>query len=90
MVSDTEFEAVTGIGAVGNFMGYFIDADGHPVEHDLNHRVVGVRQNDFIKIPHRVMISGGQNKVKALRAVLGKGLLTGLVTDDKTARALLA
>jgi DNA-binding transcriptional regulator LsrR (DeoR family) len=36
------------------------------------------------------MISGGAQKVDALRAILRAGLLTGLVTDQNTARELLA
>ena len=35
------------------------------------------------------MISAGANKVRALRAVLARGFVNALVTDQATARALL-
>ena len=43
----------------------------------------------FRQIPRRVIVSAGESKVKAMNAVLTKGLLTDLVTDQATARALL-
>lgn len=36
-----------------------------------------------------IAIAGGEEKVEAIKAVLQGGLLTGLITDEKTARAIL-
>jgi DNA-binding transcriptional regulator LsrR (DeoR family) len=52
--------------------------------------VIGLRPEELTRVPERIMISGGAQKVDALRAILKRGLLTGLVTDQTTARALLA
>jgi DNA-binding transcriptional regulator LsrR (DeoR family) len=35
------------------------------------------------------MISAGINKVEAIRAIVSNGLVTDLITDETTARALL-
>ncbi|MFT5893363.1 MAG: deoxyribonucleoside regulator [bacterium] len=89
MVNDEEFHSVRDDGAIGNFLGYYIDATGSIVEHPINQRIIGVSGDEFRKIPHRMMISGGENKVTALLAVLGQGLVSDLVTDSQTAKALL-
>jgi DNA-binding transcriptional regulator LsrR (DeoR family) len=36
-----------------------------------------------------VAIAGGKEKVGAIRSVLMNGCLSGLITDERTARALL-
>ena len=88
-VSETEFEDVRRAGAVGNFLGYYIDQEARVIDHRVNWRVIGMRPEQLATIPKRIMISGGAQKVAALRAILRTGLLTGLVTDHKTAQAIL-
>ncbi len=89
MVNDTDFLSVQGRGAIGNFLGYYIDDKAAIVDHPINRRIIGISGQQFRKIPRRVMISGGPNKVAALLAVLNDGLITDLVTDAQTAHALL-
>jgi DNA-binding transcriptional regulator LsrR (DeoR family) len=48
-----------------------------------------MKPQELAGIPRRVMISGGASKVRALAAILRRRLLTGLVTDQMTAQALL-
>jgi len=90
LVNDREVSSVRKRGAIGNFLGYFIDRDATIVSHPLNERIIGIDGRTFKGIPERIMISAGASKVEAMQAVLSQGLLTGLVTDDSTARALLA
>jgi len=89
MVNDDEFHSVEKAGAIGNFLGYYIDSRGEIVDHPINRRIIGVSGIEFRKIPRRMMISGGPNKVAALMAVLNQGLVSDLVTDAQTAKALL-
>jgi len=89
LVSDREFESVLRAGAVGNFLGYYIDAHAEIVDHPINERIVGIDGKTFMRIPERIMISAGVSKAQALHTVLTHGLCTGLVTDQSTARALL-
>jgi len=89
LVTDREFRSVRRAGAVGNFLGYYIDEHAGIVDHPLNARIVGIDGETFEHIPERIMISAGPSKVAALGAVLERGLVTGLVTDQRTARALL-
>ncbi|WP_282610019.1 sugar-binding transcriptional regulator [Pelagibius sp. Alg239-R121] len=88
-VNDADFASVRAAGAIGNFLGYYIGSEAEVIDHPVNRRVIGLHPREFIKIRQRIMISGGENKVAALSAILERGLVTGLVTDQKTARALL-
>ena len=76
-------------GAIGNFLGFYIDDQAEAIDHPINKKIVGVSGEKFRQIPRRVIVSAGESKVKAMNAVLTKGLLTDLVTDQATARALL-
>ncbi|MFK7853837.1 MAG: sugar-binding transcriptional regulator [Granulosicoccus sp.] len=89
LISDEEFNSVRAKGAIGNFLGYYIDEQGELVDHPINDRIIGIQGNEFMRIPRRFMLSAGESKVRALRAVLSQGYCTDLVTDQKTARALL-
>lgn len=88
-VTDAEFASVVAAGAIGNFVGHYIDAAARVVDHPLNRRVFGLRPDELRAIPHRVMVSGGPTKVPALRAILAAGLVNEIVTDQESARALL-
>ncbi|MCB1426871.1 MAG: transcriptional regulator, partial [Notoacmeibacter sp.] len=76
-------------GAIGNFIGRFIGADGLPLDHPLNARCVGIGPQNILGIPRRVLAAGGQQKVEAIRAVLDRGFATIAITDEETARTLL-
>lgn len=89
LVTDKEFNSVRKKGAIGNFLGYYIDHNAQIVNHSINERIIGIPGDVFKRIPKRFMLSGGSNKVDALHAVLAQGLVTDLITDQETARALL-
>lgn len=75
-------------GAVGELMGHFYDENGRIIETSLSARMLSVslegHKGDVIAV------SGGEEKVEAIRAALKGDLLTGLITDELTARAVLA
>lgn len=77
------------LGAVGDILGVVLDADGRPLDHPVNERVIGVGIEALARIPNVILASGGAHKVPILRAVLGLGHVDSLVTDEATARAIL-
>lgn len=76
-------------GAVGDINAHFFDKDGLPVDSPVTELLLALSLRSFVKIPVRIGIAGGPDKVEALRAALRGKLLTGLVTDVETARKLL-
>ena len=89
LVTAREYNSVRKAGAVGNFLGFYIDGKGALVDHPINERIIGIRGKTFKRIPKRIIISAGKNKVPALKAVLSMRLATHFVTDQDTAKALL-
>lgn len=89
MASERDIGELEEAGAVANFLGHYIDAGARPVDHPLEERVVGLLPERLAGVTRRLMVSGGPPKVPGLAAVLRAGLVTDLVTDQTTARALL-
>ena len=89
MITAEEYAEVAAAGAVGEMLGRFLDARGRPVAAAINDRALALPLED---LPGRqvVAIAGGRDKVRAIAAVLESGLLTGLITDETTARELAA
>lgn len=90
LVSDEDFSSVSSAGAIGNFLGYYIDDDAQIINHSINERIIGIPGVEFKVIPRRFMLSAGKSKVRALAAVLNQGMVTDLVTDQQTAIEVLA
>jgi DNA-binding transcriptional regulator LsrR (DeoR family) len=89
MITPEEHAAIERAGAVGEVLGRFLDAAGRPVVAEINERAVAVRLED-LEGRRIVAIAGGRGKARAIAAVLESGLLTGLITDEATAREVSA
>lgn len=76
-------------GAVGDALGYYLDKHGRPITHSINGCVLGMELSDLKEIPNIILASGGKHKEAIIRAVLKLGWVDTLITDQKTAQALL-
>ncbi len=88
MIEPHELAAVKEAGGRGEVLGHFFDPGGARVETDLSARTMSLSFADLSR-GRLVAVAGGTAKVKAIHAVLASGLLHGLLTDEKTARALV-
>ncbi|TFL16221.1 sugar-binding transcriptional regulator [Jannaschia formosa] len=88
MIERAEIEAISEAGGVGEMLGHFFDPDGNALETPLTSRTLAVSL-DETRDDRIIALAGGQEKVVPLRAVLKSGRLSGLITDERTARALL-
>ncbi len=77
-------------GAVGDILGYMLDAEGELVDHPINNRVIGISLDDLEAVPDVILAAGGSYKVAIMRAILARGVIDTLVTDEATAIALLS
>jgi len=80
---------ISAAGAIGEMLGHFFDARGQRITNSLTARTLAVTL-DARRRENIVALVGGQSKVAATKAVLASGLLSGLITDEQTARPLLA
>jgi DNA-binding transcriptional regulator LsrR (DeoR family) len=75
-------------GAAGEVVGWAYDGDGHPLTAGTNTRITSVP----LRPANGRLVLGvaiGPAKVKAIRAALAGRLISGLITDEATASALL-
>ena len=89
-VSEDEVDVLRAHGAVGDVVLKFVDIDGNRVALDLDGRTVSIDQDTYMAIPRRIGVAGGAEKYEAIRAILRGGWLNVLITDDTTARRLVA
>lgn len=89
MVEPEEIAQIAQSGGVGEILGHFFDADGNILDTELSARMLSA---SFPKTKNErlVALAGGVNKVSAIRAILNSRRLFGLITDERTAKALLA
>lgn len=88
MIEPKEIKAIQTVGGVGEMLGHFFDASGQILQTALTARTLAV---SFAEVGDQIVaIAGGPDKVQAIRAVLSSRRLKGLITDEATARALVA
>ncbi|ABC22167.1 sugar-binding transcriptional regulator [Rhodospirillum rubrum] len=77
------------LGTVGEVLGTFLDAEGVPVDHPLNSRVMALHPADLKAVKATILASGDTYKLPVIRAILRGGYINRLVTDEAVAEALL-
>lgn len=88
MISQEEVAELLALGAVGEVLGHYLDADGRPVPTRLHDRILSF---PFEQLQGRdvIAVAGGGSKHVAIRSVLRSGALSGLITDEPTAQSLI-
>jgi DNA-binding transcriptional regulator LsrR (DeoR family) len=82
-------EALLAAGAVGDICHRVFRIDGTPVDGDIDDRTISIPTADFLAIPRRIGIAGGSRKLAPVRGALAGRWVNTLITDAKTAEALL-
>ncbi|WEV72540.1 sugar-binding domain-containing protein [Bifidobacterium sp. ESL0790] len=77
-------------GVVGHICGHLINAEGQHIHSDLCDRTISIDLERLKRIPLVIGVAWGAVKVNAIHACLVGKLISALVTDQKTAEALLA
>lgn len=88
VISADAMDDVRNRGGVGELVGHFFDRNGKLVETELSERTLSI-EIGALSQSKIVAISGGEGKVTAILAILRSGLLDGLITDERTAKAVL-
>lgn len=88
-VSESERQSLKARGAVGDILYNFVDKNGELVDHPVNERAVSVSLDSLLRIPNRLLVSGGIEKIDILRAALKSIKPNTLITDEQTATSLL-
>jgi deoxyribonucleoside regulator len=89
-VSEADRSSLIQAGAVGDILYHFVDAEGVPVDHSINRRCMSMDLGRLRRVPQRVLISGGEEKIVIMKASIKSLQPTVLITDEQTALALEA
>ena len=89
-LDDADLKYIRGRGAVGDICGSYFSYDGSPVRLRMNERTIAIGFEDMKGIPNRIGVSGGMHKVRPNIGAARAGLLNVLITDQDTAREMLA
>ena len=84
-----EFIYLKRIGAVGDILGHFINAQGQIVDNELDARIISTPLDELKSLPVTVAVAGGLKKVESIKAALLAGFIRILITDEMTAKSLL-
>jgi len=87
-IYEAERKALAALRIVGEVLGQFFDAEGRQIDCDMAQRSISLRL-DELRGRNVIAVAGGADKAAAIRATLRSGLLSGLVTDETTARRVL-
>jgi DNA-binding transcriptional regulator LsrR (DeoR family) len=88
MIEHSEIEEIKRDGGAGELLGHFFDQNGAAVETALSNRTMALGRED-LKNRRIVAIAGGRVKTRAIKSVLESRYLSGLITDERTALALV-
>jgi DNA-binding transcriptional regulator LsrR (DeoR family) len=88
-ITEAELKALQKAGAVGEIVGWAFDRDGRLIDGITNDRVSSAplpsRERSLV-----VAIAMGERKLPGILAAVTRRLVNGLVTDERTAAALIA
>ncbi|MCS5720618.1 transcriptional regulator [Herbiconiux sp. CPCC 203407] len=87
--TDAERADLESRGAAADVCTIVFDADGSELHSPALERAVGISAAELRGVPEVVAVAGGDEKVAAIRAALRSGVVRTLVTDSRTAEALL-
>ncbi|QTE29180.1 helix-turn-helix domain-containing protein [Pengzhenrongella sicca] len=88
-LDDDDTRTLHAEGVVGDICTVFMRADGSYRDVALNARATGPTPEELNRVPRRVCVVAGDNKVGPLLAALRSGVVTDLVVDEVTATHLL-
>jgi deoxyribonucleoside regulator len=89
-ISDTERECLNRDHAVGEVCTHYFDIDGKLIQSGIEDRVLAIDYDSLLKIPFRIGVACGVEKVQAMIGAVRGRFINVLITDKETARKLKA
>lgn len=90
LLSESDVDELTEKGAVGDICCRFVDKTGRPIHSSLEDRTIAIKLEQLTRVPKKIGIAYGPEKVVAILACLRANYINYLVTDDVTIQAILA
>ncbi|GAB2023544.1 sugar-binding transcriptional regulator [Pseudolactococcus yaeyamensis] len=90
LITPDDYEDLELREAIGDCCCRFVDGDGKVLKGSLYERTIGMELTDLAKVPISVGIARSKPKAKAILAMLKKGYINVLITDEETALEILS
>lgn len=78
------------LGAVGDILGQFFDLEGRIVDPELSRRTIALQHEDLRRVPLRIGVCPGRDRVESVKVAVRTGLTNALVLDPECANLMLA
>ena len=88
-IGKNDFESILSSNAVGDINSYFYDENGERCETELERRTIGMNLDQLRRVRYTIGVAGGEFKVDAIYSALKGKIVNLIVTDNKTAEAVL-
>ena len=88
-IGEEHLEEFASKGAVGDILMRYYDASGRYIPMSFEDKTVSLEWEKITKLPFVVAMAFGPDKLEAIAGALAGGIIHGLVTDCRTAEALL-
>ena len=88
MIEPADMEELRRLGAIGELLGHFFDVRGRAIETELTRRIVTLPL-DRLRNGRIVAVAGGAMKVRRDPRRACERPADGLITDERTARAIV-
>lgn len=89
IATEADLQTYVDHGACGVLCGRFVDKAGKPVSGPLDERMIGIELEKLTGLEMGLLVSVGEDKARAMAAVMNGGYATHLVTDAETAQLIL-
>jgi len=88
LLSNDVMDELETLGAVGDIMSRYYNAEGIMINSSLCQRVVGIPIEKLMLVERRIGVAGGQKKIKAILGAILGGYINVLITDHITAQKI--
>lgn len=89
LITEADLEDLKLREAIGDCCCRFFDQEGKVLKGELDRRTIGFPLENLIKVKRSVAIARGKVKARAIRALLKRGYINSLITDQETLLAIL-
>ena len=90
VIRDEDQKSLMRAGAIGDILFNFFDATGRLVDHPINQRSMSIPIPYILNAKIRILAAGGAQKIGAMVGAFRLLRPTVVITDEETAKALLA
>lgn len=87
--TEAEYLELVERGGIGEIVGRIYDTEGNPVDQEMKKKMIGISLESMKKIPIRVGVAYGKDKIEAIQGALKGQIINVLITDTATAEAVL-